>query len=199
MKKSIAIIAAIVLAASAAFAQPRSVGVRLGSGINLSYQHYVPNMDFMKAENAFVTADLDVAWGFNYYGLTGTYNFINPFNAVIPWTYYGNWNWYLGAGAGVNFGGHTDKSGNYADGFEYKTTTTVFGFGIAAQVGIEYEFEFPLTIALEYRPVFGPEFYTTKVATTGPDGKVETKRDGGAAFGTSGTYIGLGLALRYRF
>lgn len=189
MKKFIAIIALALGISAAAIAQPRTAGIRLGYGLDLTYQHYL-------GENNMITADLSLPWTFSGAGLTATYDWINPFNANIPWNNYGGWNWYMGVGANVNMGGNSKRT--ELVGATTVASTFTFGFGVAGHIGVEYNFEFPLSLAIEYTPVLGPGFgnSTNKVIIPG-QGTVKTV-DRFAGFGFGGLYH-FGLAVRYRF
>ncbi len=133
MKKFILVLAAATLAAVAVSAQPRAIGARLGYGVEVSYQHSLSPASMISAEFSFPA----------YYGVgvAATYDWINPFHATIPWEYKGEWNWYLGAGAGLAY---------------YFTGN--FGMGVGGRVGVEYNFWFPLQLSFDWRPLFGPEF-----------------------------------------
>lgn len=189
MKKLIAVIALTLGIAAAAVAQPRTAGIRLGYGLDLTYQHSF-------GEKNMITADLSLPWTFNGAGITGTYDWINPFNATIPWSYYGNWNWYLGAGANINMGGNSSKIENI--GATTIDRTFYFGFGAAGRVGVEYELEIPLTFAVEYTPVVGPAFGHSSHSLNVPGQPTVQTIERFAGFGIDGL-IHIGLAIRYRF
>lgn len=148
MKKIIAIIF-LVLAAAAASAQPRTMGIRLGaSDIDASYQHDINSRQF-------VELDLGLDLGYNMNGHPGakaafTYNFIWSRPA---WTAEGCWNLYAGPGLAIGF---TDDMVPY----EYDGNITgCYDNGLmvaaAVQVGLEYLFDFPLALAIDVRPYFG--------------------------------------------
>ena len=107
----------------------RAVGLRLGYGLEASYQHsFGAN---------FIQADLGVP-GFNSLNAVVTYNWTL---AQPQWTDRGEWGVYAGPGvaAGLQFGKET------------------FGVNaaIAGQVGLEYTFWFPLQLSIDIRPQFG--------------------------------------------
>ncbi len=135
MKKFILVLAAATLAAVAVSAQPRAIGARFGWGAEVSYQHSLGEANMISAELTFPAY---------YYGVgaAATYDWINPFNATIPWNHKGEWNWYLGAGAGLAY--------YYSPG--------IFGVGVGGRVGVEYNFWFPLQLSFDWRPLFGPKF-----------------------------------------
>ena len=68
---------AIVAMSSIAFAvaQPRTIGVNLGYGIDLSYQHAIGDANM-------IDLSLNVPF-FNGIGATATYDWINPFGTAI--------------------------------------------------------------------------------------------------------------------
>ncbi len=134
MKKFIAVLAVVALTSFvAANAQPRSIGARIGYGVEVAYQHGLgDNM---------VSLDAGLL-GFHGIEAVATYDWINPFNTQIPWDYSGTWNWSLGVGAGAAW-----SWWGYAS------------VGVAGRVGVEYNFEFPLQLSIDWRPVIGPGFY----------------------------------------
>lgn len=133
MKKSLIVAALIfVLGTASAIAQPRAVGVRLGWGVEFSYQHGLGNN--------MLSIDAGLP-GFNGIEAAVTYDWINPFNTQIPWNEKGEWNWSLGVGG---------AAGWYWGGYAFA--------GVAGRVGVEYNFWFPLQLSVEWRPAFGPDF-----------------------------------------
>lgn len=130
---------AIVAMSSIAFAaaQPRAIGVNLGYGIDLSYQHAIGDANMI---------DLSVNVPmFDGIGASATFDWVNPFGTAIPWNNQGEWNWSLGAGLGA---------GIY--GFKYPTIYA----GVVGHVGVEYNFWFPLQLSLDYRPNIGIYYAT---------------------------------------
>ena len=123
---------ALCLAVSA-YAQPRAIGGRLGTGIEVSYQHSM-------GEKNMVEVELGMPW---YLGVqaSATYDWI--FN-IKSWNGAGKWNWYAGVGAGI--GGYW----NHGYGVGY--------VGVAGRIGVEYNFWFPLQLSLDWRPLIGPGF-----------------------------------------
>jgi hypothetical protein len=133
MKKSL-ILAAIlaVVSVGVAVAQPRAIGVNIGYGIDLSYQHSLGEANMI---------DLSVNIPeFHGIGATATYDWINPFNTAIPWNEKGEWNWSLGVGAGAGIYG-------FKQPFWYA--------GVVGHVGVEYNFWFPLQLSVDWRPNIG--------------------------------------------
>ncbi len=135
MKKSLIVAALLfVLGTASAIAQPRAVGVRLGYGVEFSYQHGMG--DNMLSIDAGLP-------GFGGIEAAVTYDWLNPFNTQIPWNEKGEWNWSLGVGG--------------AAGWWWAGGSAAF-VGVAGRVGVEYNFWFPLQLSVEWRPVFGPTF-----------------------------------------
>ena len=133
MKKYL-LIAVLAVASLAAYAQPRAIGGRLGYGAEVSYQHGFGESNMLEVEVGVP----------GFYGLEAacTYDWIDPFNAPVPWDQKGEWHWYMGVGGALqtNFG------------FNY-------GFvGAAGRIGIEYDFWFPLQLSLDFRPTLGVAF-----------------------------------------
>ena len=133
MKKSL-ILAAIlaVISVGSALAQPRAIGANIGYGIDLSYQHSL-------GEANMIDLSVNVPF-FEGIGATATYDWVNPFGAVIPWDYEGQWNWNLGVGAGLGI---------------YGFKAPAFYAGVVGHVGISYDFWFPMQLSLDYRPNIG--------------------------------------------
>lgn len=140
MKKSFILVAILaIVSVGMAVAQPRAIGLNLGSGVGLSYQHSLGEANMLD-----VAASIPVLVdGFGIGGIV-TYDWINPFGKVIPWDYEGTWNWYLGVGAaGGMYGLFSSEAPN------------VWHAGVAGHAGIEYQFWFPLQLSLDYRPTIG--------------------------------------------
>jgi hypothetical protein len=131
MKKIIVIAAFMLGLAFAAVAQPRAIGVRLGNGAEVSYQHTL-GQNFLEIDGG---AGLDIynAGHFNL-GATGIYNIMI---AQPQWTDQGEWGFYVGPGVAVG------------------AAKDIFMVGAACQVGLEYTFDFPLQLSLDVRPQLG--------------------------------------------
>ena len=161
MKKLLLTLALVVCAFIYVDAQPRAIGANLGYGASFSYQHNLGEANFLD-----VNVDLPFFAGI---GATVTYDWVDPFNAPVPWQYKGSWTWYLGVGAAGGFYGlfqDVDWKGAYV--------------GVAGQVGIAYDFWFPLQLSLDYRPNIGVHFGEH------------------VGFNDHGFY-GISLGVRYRF
>ena len=130
MKKIILIAAMVLGFAVAATAQPRAIGVRLGNGGEISYQHTLGN-NFLEVDGG-----LGIFNGINI-GATGIYNFMI---AQPSWTSRGTWGFYAGPGAGV---GLALGDVNY------------FALSAAGMVGLEYTFWFPLQLSFDFRQHLG--------------------------------------------
>jgi hypothetical protein len=134
MKKIILIAVAVLGFVVTAAAQPRAIGVRLGNGGEVSYQHTV-GKDFV---------EVDGGLGLNLYdgnslnvGATAIYNFMI---AQPQWTDRGEWGFYAGPGATVGLG-----LGDNAH----------FNLAAAGMVGLEYSFWFPLQLSIDFRQHIG--------------------------------------------
>ena len=116
-----------------AVAQPRAIGVRLGNGLEVSYQHTL--------DNNFIQADLGLmGFGANI-NANATYNWTL---AKPQWTDRGEWSVYAGPGAGLGLG--------WVGGASY------FNIGVVGMVGLEYTFWFPLQLSIDLRPQIGCVF-----------------------------------------
>lgn len=135
MKKSVLLVAVMaVLGVVTAVAQPRAIGANIGYGIDVSYQHNL-------GANNMIDLSVNLP-GFMGIGATCTYDWINPFNTQIPWSYKGEWNWALGVGAGAGF--YWGTLAGYA--------------GVVGHCGVAYDFWFPLELSFDYRPNIGAWF-----------------------------------------
>ena len=104
-------VAALAFAAVAS-AQPKAVGVRVGNGAEVSYQHYLGGSNFIEADLGFMS---------NGFRLTGIYDF--DLGSA------GNFNFYVGPGASLGFVNGTDGNGN---------AKTYFSAAVVGQVGAEF-------------------------------------------------------------
>ena len=132
MKKIILIAAMVLGFAVAASAQPRAIGVRVGNGGEVSYQHSMGSN--------FLEVDGGIGVGFDgvfNVGATGIYNFMI---AQPSWTSRGEWGFYAGPGAGVGLG---LGEANYLN------------ISAAGMVGLEYSFWFPLQLSIDFRQHIG--------------------------------------------
>jgi hypothetical protein len=100
-----------------------------------------------------------------------TYDWIDPFNAPVPWDEKGEWHWYMGVGGAVQW--------------SWLVSNAAF-VGAAGRFGIEYDFWFPLQLSLDWRPSIG-------VGLAGANGQVQ------AQYNTGGLYQGISLGVRYKF
>lgn len=132
MKKFLLSLVFVLGAAAAVYAQPRAIGANIGYGASFSYQHNLGAANFLDV-------NVDVPF-FSGIGATVTYDWVDPFNAPVPWNEKGSWNWYLGVGASGGIYGFNAPSGFV---------------GVAGHVGIAYDFWFPLQLSLDYRPNVG--------------------------------------------
>ena len=159
MKKLLVLVALIAISAGAINAQKRAIGARLGYGADFSYQHNMGEKNMLDLELGLPGFGAGGIWGLQ---VAGTYDWIFP---ISSWEEAGNWNWYAGVGAG---GGLYD---NY------------FFAGLAGRIGIEYNFDFPLSLSLDWRPIFGPRFGSGNIGFY----------DGGLYYGA------IAWGIRYRF
>jgi len=137
MKKFL-FIAVLAVASLAAYAQPRAIGANLGGGIGFSYEH-----GFGESNMLDVAVSVPVINGFGIGGSV-TYDWIDPFNAPVPWNEKGEWHWYMGVGG---------------SGGIYGFSSPAWYAGVAGHIGIEYDFWFPFQLSLDWRPSFGVSNY----------------------------------------
>ncbi|WP_024482096.1 hypothetical protein [Cellulophaga baltica] len=135
MKKILGVFAIILFASISAQAQSISknaLGLRLGDndgfGGEISYQRY------LKENNRL---EFDLGWrdsnNVDAFKLVGLYQWVMPIE--------GNFNWFVGAGAGIGSFDAGENDGTFAL--------------IAGDIGIEYNFDFPLILSLDMRPELG--------------------------------------------
>ena len=115
---------------TAAYAQPRAIGVRLGGDADFSYQHSLGEKNM-----------LDVTAGFGWMGYYGA-----NVSVMYDWVFdiQGGWKWYVGPGGGVGFGWGPVYKDN--DLFPLRVN-------VGAQIGVEYQFKIPLNLSLDWRPM----------------------------------------------
>ena len=137
--KKILFVAVLALASVMAYAQPRAIGLNLGSNSGFSYQHGFgeTNMLDIDVHTGVVTGFL-LGWGV---GAHITYDWIDPFGATVPWNNKGEWHWYMGVGGAGGVYGFSSPVNWYA--------------GVAGHIGIEYDFWFPFQLSLDWRPCIG--------------------------------------------
>ena len=109
---------------------PKALGIRLGNGIEVSYQHSL--------RDNFIELDLGLDGFSPNLNATAVYNFMI---AQPNWSSRGQWGFYAGPGLGLGFG----------LGYDYN----YFNAGIIGQVGLEYSFWFPLQLSIDFRPQLG--------------------------------------------
>ena len=171
--KKILLIAVLAVASLAAYAQPRSVGVNLGAWSSFSYQHGFGQKNMLD-----LAANVYLPITSKHIGVGGhvTYDWIDPFNAPVPWNNKGEWHWYMGVGG----------SGGFAFPLESGTNGWWYA-GVAGHVGIEYDFWFPLQLSLDWRPSLGVAF-----------DEPTFNKNGGYGFNIPGLF-GIQLGVRYKF
>lgn len=134
MKKLFAVLIAVFAVASiSASAQSRAIGLRVGYGVEASYQHSLGSN--------FIEADLGFNGGFKGRNATMA-------SAVYNFSIYEIQNFEFYAGPGAQLGLYTleDKhTGRNSLGLD---------LGIAAQVGVEYHFDAPINLSIDWRPSY---------------------------------------------
>lgn len=136
--KKILLIAVLAVTSLVAYAQPRAIGVNLGPWSSFSYQHGFGESNMLDlAANVILPINSGVGVGGHV-----TYDWIDPFNAPVPWNNKGEWHWYMGVGGA---GGYILNNAGFV--------------GAAGRFGIEYDFWFPMQLSLDYRPTLGAALY----------------------------------------
>lgn len=191
MKRFIITTAILLTAAIAAFAQPRSAGLRLGgTGLDVSYQHHM-------GKDRFVEGNFGLDFGVkNSAGVkvTGIYNMIL---ARPAWTDTGSWAIY--AGPGVSLGYVYDMVRYDVMDSKIDYPDNGFMLSLAAQVGIEYNFDFPLQLSIDLRPMIGMHINdgkfrdpATNIVVEGFESKIGFYNNGLLGFAPT-------ISVRYRF
>ena len=168
MKKILLIAIMAITSVAYAAAQPRAIGANLGGNIGFSYQHGFGEANMLDvAVYTPISVGRAAVWGLS--GIV-TYDWIDPFNAPVPWNDKGEWHWYMGVGG--------------AGGYFFGTQSGYVG--VAGHIGLEYDFWFPFQLSIDWRPVIG-------VGLVGGNGGL------GVGFNTGGLYEGLTIGVRYKF
>ena len=132
--KKILFVAMLAVVSVMAYAQPRAIGGRIGYGLEFSYQHALGTANMVQLEVGVPAfARIEAAC---------TYDWIDPFNAPVPWNEKGEWHWYMGVGGALG------AAYNFQAGY----------VGAVGRIGIEYDFWFPLQLSLDFRPMLGVAF-----------------------------------------
>lgn len=132
--KKICVLVALATVCLVSYAQPRALGLRLGYGAELTYQHSLGTANMVELEVGLP--------GFEALEVACTYDWLNPGGSKIAWNKRGEWNWYAGVGAAISAPTHFDH----------------FFAGAAGRIGIEYCFWFPLQLSIDWRPTLGVMF-----------------------------------------
>lgn len=124
MKKFILVIAAVLGLAVVASAQPRALGVRVGWGGELSYQHTLGAENFL---------EVDAGWGANAISVGAAYDF-----QIAP---LGPFGFYAGPAAHVWIGGAEGEN------------NLVLGVGAQLGLEYMFD-GIPLQLSLDWKPLF---------------------------------------------
>ncbi len=130
MKRTILILAAVLGFAVAASAQPKALGVRIGWGVDITYQNYLNSADFLEFD-----LGLDDGYNSSNFHVDGVYNFMI---AQPDWTR-GKWGFYGGPGVSLAVWDNDDKD-------------NVVYAGIVGNLGLEYTFNIPLQLFIDVGP-----------------------------------------------
>ena len=142
MKRFLLVVAAMLVMATAALAQPKAIGIRgglFGLSVNgeISYEHWYTIFD---NDYDFLEGEIGVIGGSGFKA-TGLYNFTL---AQPDWTD-GEWALYAGPGVTVGYGPYTDPN-------DPKSVSGSPFVGVVCQLGLEYTFPFPLQLSVDFRP-----------------------------------------------
>lgn len=146
MKKVLAILLVCFAVATAVNAQDKAVGLKLGTGVQISGQMAMGDANRIEANLSFIGGGL---------GLSGYYQWVNELPALGD-----AWKWYYGGGAGLWLGGGFGLGVGGIAGLEFDLQSVVpslpiqltldatptiniiggFGFGVGGGLGIRYRF-----------------------------------------------------------
>ncbi|WBU90912.1 hypothetical protein [Cellulophaga omnivescoria] len=135
MKKILSLFSILALTVCSLQAQSiadNAIGLRIGDndgfGGEISYQRHLGENNRL---------EFDLGWrdsnDVDAFKLVGLYQWVMPLD--------GNFNWFVGAGAGIGSFDAGDNDGTFAL--------------VAGDIGIEYNFDFPLILSLDMRPELG--------------------------------------------
>ena len=123
-------------------ADAQNLGVRLGTGTELSYQQNLGGVSRLEFDLGLDGIFNNNEW--NFFCLTGIYQF--------HWNIVDKLGWYIGPGATVGF-------------YSWKGHSSELGALVGGQLGIDYELPIPLQLSLDVRPMWylaGPEYVTNR-------------------------------------
>ncbi|MBQ3607477.1 MAG: hypothetical protein II991_04185 [Bacteroidales bacterium] len=183
----------ILLCAAAAFAQPRSAGLRIGAtGLDAVYQHTALN------KNEFIEGSIGLDFGVKSnagFKVSGSYNIILARPAL---TDKGSWAIYAGPAAAL--GNVYDMVTYDVFGEKVKYPDNGFMFAVGGQAGIEYNFEgFPIQASIDLRPMVGIHVNDGKFRDPATNTIIEGFESKSGFYGNG--FIGFipHLSVRYRF
>ncbi|MBR3427938.1 MAG: hypothetical protein IKG95_08370 [Bacteroidales bacterium] len=130
MKKLVLIMVAVMGLAFAANAQ-NNLGVRVGTGTELSWQHGIGSHNRLEFDLGLDGIFNNHEW--NFICLSGIYQW--------HWNIVDKLGWYIGPGATVGF-------------YTWKNHTSELGAAVGGQIGIDYELPIPLQLSLDARPMW---------------------------------------------
>ena len=125
MKKVILSFVLVLGSLSLVNAQQNAIGLKLGTGAELSYQRDLSDANRLEFNLGLHGLDFDNP----YLGLSGFYQWVWDLSGLAP-----GFKWYAGAGAGLGL------------------QNSKFALAVLGNIGIEYNFGIPLQIALDYTP-----------------------------------------------
>ena len=144
--KKLFVILTLAAVSFAANAQPRAVGLKLGYGAEVSYQHQIKGEDFLEATLG--------AYAFNTLDVACTYNVM-----IEQWTDKGEWGFYAGPGAALGFGQAFHVAATGQVGLEYTFWFPLqLSFDLrpelgiwAASSGVGFHWSITPTLGVRYR------------------------------------------------
>ena len=129
MKKVLLIMVAVLGLGFAASAQ-NNLGLRLGSGAEISWQTALGTNNRLELD---LGANGLFTWNaYRYFGVTGIYQW--------HWYLLDKFGWYVGPGAQVSL--------SQSEGSNY------FNVALGGQIGLDYELPIPLQLSLDWRPMW---------------------------------------------
>lgn len=129
--KKIFLILVAVLGLSFAVSAQNNLGIRVGSGTELSWQKGLNTNNRLEFDLGLDGIFNNEDW--NFICLTGIYQW--------HWNIVDKFGWYVGPGATVGF-------------YTWEGHSSELGLGVGGQIGIDYELPIPLQLSLDVRPMW---------------------------------------------
>ena len=115
----------------------KSIGLRLGSPAEISFQSALSNSTRIELGLGFRTYGYGANSNYSLFSLSGVYQWVWDLSALST-----GFNWYAGLGASLGYYSYSYVNSDYSG----------YPVSLLGQIGIEYNFDIPLRLSLDYRP-----------------------------------------------